>query len=85
MVISADKPEDKLSVTVIDEERDIKVSTAAHGVVECIETQDRGIFTRFVIIMKLNHIAGDIRVADLRFAFTGFSRAGHKNTYRNCG
>lgn len=44
------------------------------------------LFAGFFIIMKLNHIAGDIGVADLRFAFTGPGGAGHKKTLtENCG
>lgn len=85
MVISTDKPEDEFFITVVNKEGNIKVSTAVHGIVEIIKTQDSGVLAGFFIIMKLNHITGDISVADLRFAFTGFSRAGHKNTYRKQG
>ena len=85
MVISADKPEDEFFVTVVDEEGNIKINTTVHGIVEIIKTQDSGVLTSFFIIMKRNHITGDIGVVDLRFAFTGFSRACHKNTYRKQG
>jgi|GEM_PF-2988451 len=85
MVISADKPEDEFFIAVVDEERDIKVGTAVHCIVKIIKTQDRSVLAGFFIFMKLNHITGDTSVANLRFAFTGFSRAGHKNTYRKQG
>lgn len=68
VVVSADKPEDEFFIAVVDEEGNIEVSTAAHGIVERIETHDSSIFTGFFIIMKLNHITGgaERRTSDLR-------------------
>jgi hypothetical protein len=79
------KPEDEFFVAGVDKERNVKNSTAVHGIVEVIKTQDSSIFAGFLIIMKLSHITGYIGVADPGFAFTGFSRTGHKNTYKKEG
>ncbi|ECG1392248.1 TPA_asm: hypothetical protein GNB58_004864 [Salmonella enterica subsp. houtenae serovar 45:g,z51:-] len=67
VVVSADKPENELFVAGVDEKGNIKVSTAAYGIVKIIETQDCCVF----IIMKFNHITGGIGIADKGFAFTG--------------
>nr|WP_167565878.1 hypothetical protein [Candidatus Erwinia dacicola] len=53
VVVSADKPEDEFFVTGVDEEGNIEVITAAHGIVELIKMQDSSIFTSFFIIMKI--------------------------------
>uniref|UniRef100_UPI00383BA85C hypothetical protein n=1 Tax=Salmonella enterica TaxID=28901 RepID=UPI00383BA85C len=77
VVISTDKPEDEFFVAGVDEKGDIKVSTAAYGIVKIIETQDSSLFAGFFIIMKFNHVTGGIGMADKGFAFTGFCGAGH--------
>lgn len=71
VVVSADKPENELFVAGVDEKGNIKVSTAAYGIVKIIETQDCCVFAGFFIIMKFNHITGGIGMADKGFAFTG--------------
>lgn len=76
-VISADKPEDEFFVTGVDEEGNTEVSTAVHGIVEFIKTQDSSLFASVVDIVQLHHITGLLRVADKGFTFTGFCGAGH--------
>ncbi|ECH1725676.1 hypothetical protein FPJ14_23585 [Salmonella enterica] len=76
-VVSTDKPENELFVAGVDEKGNIKVSAAAHGIVEIIETQDSCVFAGFVIIMKLNHITGNIGMVDKGFALTGLCGTGH--------
>ncbi|EEG2784371.1 hypothetical protein GXR14_003084 [Salmonella enterica] len=71
VVVSADKPENEFFVAGVDEKRNIKVSTAAHGIVKLINTQDSCVFAGFFIIMKFNHITGDNGMVDKGFAFTG--------------
>ncbi|EHP5545180.1 hypothetical protein KPO98_004066 [Salmonella enterica] len=71
VVVSADKLENELFVAGIDEKGNIRVSTAVHGIVKIIETQDSSIFAGFFIIMKFYHITGVIGMADEGFAFTG--------------
>ncbi|MEG5901891.1 hypothetical protein [Enterobacter bugandensis] len=71
-VISADKPENEFFVTGIDEEGNAEVSTAVHGIVERVKTQDSSVPAGIILIMKLNHITGRVRVADQGFTFTGF-------------
>lgn len=39
VVVSADKPEDEFFIAVVDEEGNIEVSTAVHGIIEVIKTQ----------------------------------------------
>jgi hypothetical protein len=75
-VISADKPENELFVTGIDEERDIQGTAAVNGVVKIPEAQHVRV-TGCVVIVQLNHITGLVRMADKGFTFTGFCGTGH--------
>ncbi|EJO7321621.1 hypothetical protein ACFE4M_004584 [Salmonella enterica] len=70
-VISADKPEDEFFVTGINEEGNTEVSTAVHGIIEFIKTQDSSLFAGVVDIVQLHHITGLLGVADKGFTFTG--------------
>ncbi|EBU9729397.1 hypothetical protein DM032_26040, partial [Salmonella enterica subsp. enterica serovar Teshie] len=56
---------------------------ACSSAATAFDTQGSSVFDGFITIMKLNHITGDISMANLGSSLTRFSRAGHHTLKEN--
>nr|WP_139827482.1 hypothetical protein [Cedecea sp. NFIX57] len=72
-----DKPENAFFIPVVNEERNIKVSTTVDGVIKCIEAKDGRLPAGILIVMKSNYITGQVGMTYKGFTFTGRSAVGH--------